>query len=192
MKPLLPNARNKCAAATRITRSISARPGARPRRRHRPGRRVRQFNSVQQRRHRLADRGPVRRLVVAGPDQGGTQRAQGGLVAQFGQPGTAQQRAQRRVAERGPVELAKMGVAAAVFEQQGVAHFIQRRAVLPGGQGAKGRPGDVSKIHPKSFRQVFPASPSGWSPKCAANPVHPRRGGRPSPTGLQAFENLYE
>ena len=145
---------------------------------------MRQFDRIQQRRHRLADRGPVRRLVVAGPVQGVAQLAQGGLVTQFGHPGAAQQRAQRRIAERGPVKLAEMGVAAVVFEQQGVAHLIQRRAILPGRQGAESRPGDVLKIHPCL---------SGRPEKRPRNTPSIRTAAATRPqVGLQALENLYE
>ena len=66
------------------------------------------------------------------------------FVAQRRQPGPAQQRPQRRIAERGPVELAEMGVAAAVVQQHGIADVVQRRAVLPGGQRAEGGAGDNS------------------------------------------------
>ena len=53
---------------------------------------------------RLADRRPVRLGVVAGADQRLAQRGQPRLVAQLGQAGAAQQRPQRRIAERGLVE----------------------------------------------------------------------------------------
>ena len=66
-----------------------------------------------------------------------------GVVAQFGQPGPAQQRAQRRIAERGPVELGEMRVAAAIGSGAGVADVVERRAVLPGRQRAAGGAGDM-------------------------------------------------
>ncbi len=84
------------------------------RRRHRARRGMAEIDGVEQRRDRPADRGPVRRGVVARADQRRAQRLQPRAVAQFGQPGPAQQRPQRRVAERGLVEFAEMTVAAVV------------------------------------------------------------------------------
>ena len=118
-----------------------------------------ELDRVQQRRHRLADRGPVRRLVVARPDQGRAQALQPRRVVQFGKPGPPQQRAQRRIAERGPVEFGEMRVAAGAVQQQGIADVIERRAVLPGRQRAVGGPGEVLKRHEISFRAIWPHVP---------------------------------
>ena len=106
-----------------------------------------QLDRIQQLRHRLADRGPVRRRVVARPDQRFAQALQPRLVAQFGKPGPAQQRPQRRIAQRGPVEFAEMRVAAALVQQQGIADIVQRRAVLAGRQRAVGGTGEILKTH---------------------------------------------
>ncbi len=64
-------------------------------------------------------------------------------IGQFGQAGAAQQRAQRRIAERRAIELAEMGVAAMAVEQQRIADVVQRRPVLSGGQRAPGDPGSL-------------------------------------------------
>ena len=59
-------------------------------------------------------------------------------VGQLGQAGAAQQRAQRRIAERGAVELAEMGVAAMAVEQQ---RDRRRRTATarPSGRSARAR-----------------------------------------------------
>ena len=84
-------------------------------------------------------------LVVARPDQRLAQGASRWASLQFGKSGPPQQRPQRRIAERGPVEFGEMGVAAAccAIEQQGIADVVERRAVLPGRQRAVGGTGDV-------------------------------------------------
>ena len=46
-----------------------------------------------------------------------------------------------------------MGVAAAVLQQHGIADVVQRRAVFPGGQRAKGRAGESVDAHAVSFRR---------------------------------------
>ncbi len=105
------------------------------------------IDGVQQRRHRLADRGPVRRFVVARGEERLAQAFQPPLLAQLGQPGAAQQRPQRRIAERRPVELAKMRIAAARVQEHRIADVIERRAVLPGRQRAVGGAGEMLKTH---------------------------------------------
>ena len=103
--------------------------------------------------HRLADRGPVRLVVVAGAGQRLAQPLQPPRILQLRQPGPAQQRPQGRVAERRPVEFSKMGVAAAVFSEHGIADVIERRAVLLGGQRAQGGAGEMVEAHAVSFRR---------------------------------------
>jgi hypothetical protein len=61
-----------------------------------------------------ADHGPVRLGLVAGAGQRRAKRLQAGFIAQVGESGPAQKRPQRRIAERCPIEFAKMRVAAAV------------------------------------------------------------------------------
>jgi hypothetical protein len=77
-------------------------------------------------------------------------------VAQFRQTDPAQQRPQRRISERRPVEFGEMGVAALV-QQHGIADVIQRRAVLPDRQRAVGGPGEMLKVHGVSFRAALVA-----------------------------------
>ncbi|OIQ76886.1 hypothetical protein GALL_414290 [mine drainage metagenome] len=151
-------------------------------RRHRLAGRLRtgmvQFDRIQQRRHRLADRGPVRRLVVARPDQCRAQALQPRAVVQFGKPGPPQQRAQCRIAGCGPVEFGEMGVAAGAIQQQGIADVIERRAVLAGRQRAVSGPGEFLKRHESSFRAVWPHVPPGPAQPAPA-------GSRPSSLDLQ-------
>ena len=167
MKPFLPNERSRCAPQVRIIRSISAQ-FRRPRRRRRglgPG--MLQLDGIQQLRHRRADRGPVRLGIVARPDQRLAQRLQPLFVAQFDKPGPAQQRPQRRIAQRGLVEFGQMRVAAGVVPEQGIADIVKRRAVLPGRQRAVGGPGDVLKLHRISFRAIGPPVPARPRPATA-------------------------
>ena len=147
MKPLCANERNRCAPQARITGSISARPGARSGIGAGLGLGWREIDGVEQRRHRLADRGPVRGRVVPRRGQRLAQAFQARRLAQLEKPGTAQQRAQRRIAKRRPVELCQMRVAAARVEQHRIADVIERRAVLPGRQRAVGGTGEMLKTH---------------------------------------------
>jgi hypothetical protein len=137
------------------------------------------LDRVEQRRDRRADRGPVRNLVVARPDQRLAQPLQAGRVTEFAEPGPPQQRAQSGIAERGLVELGEMGIAAGAVEQQGIADVIERRAVLPGRQRAVCGSGDLAKRHHIFFRNFRPCD------GVARSPPWPRRpafcGGRPSP-----------
>jgi hypothetical protein len=128
-----------------------AKVGRARRRRRRRRLWVLQMDGIQQLRDRLADRGPVRLRVVARPDQRLAQRLQARLVAQFGKPGPAQQGPQRRIAERGLVELGEVRVAAGMVQQQGVADVVERWAVLAGRQGTVGGSGDAMKIHYSFF-----------------------------------------
>ena len=86
------------------------------------------------------------------------------LVAQLRQSGTAQQRAQRRVAKRGPIEFSEMGVAAGIVQQQGIADVIQRRPGLGHRQCAVGGPGDALECHeigvPRAIRTSRQAAPA--------------------------------
>ena len=76
-----------------------------------------------------------------------------GLVAQFRKPGPAQQRPQRRIAERGPVEFRQMRVAAIGLP---AAAGDRRRRTATGRpsrrQCAVGGPGNLLKTHEISFR----------------------------------------
>ena len=127
----------------------------------RPG--MAELDRVQKRRHRRPDGGPVRRRLVARGSERGAQGSQPALVAEFGKPGPAQQRAQRGIAERGPIELSEMRVAAGIFAQQGIADVVQRRAVFPGRQGATGGTGEIAKMH------------ENFSPRPGAAPAETRR-----------------
>ena len=147
------------------------------------GSRVLQLDGIQEVRHRLADRSPVRRHIVARLDQRVAERAQTSLIAQFGKPGPSQQRPQCRISQRRPVEFAEMGVAAAIFQQQRIAHIIERGAVLAGRQRAVGA-GEMLKNHGESsrarrcrFREAMP----GRNARC-----------RPPRQYLQALEKLHE
>ena len=75
---------------------------------------------------------------------------------QFGQAGAAQQRPQRRIAERGPVEFAEMGVAAMAVEQQ---RDRRRRTATgrPSGPSARGR---RRRRNTESSCKLFRALPS--------------------------------
>src|SRR5882762_7004155 len=133
---------------------------------------VLQIDGVQQVRDRLADRGPVRLRVVARPDKRLAQALQARLVAQFGKPGPAQQGPQRRIGERGLVELAEVRVAAGMVQKQGVADVVERRAVLAGRQGTVGGSGDAMKIHYSFFLSSSlshvppgPPNPYPWLPR---------------------------
>src|SRR5260370_7199034 len=69
-----------------------------------------------------------------------------------------------------------MGVAAAVVQQHGIADVIQRRAVLPGGQRAKRRAGEILQAHAVSFsRNGEPRLPEAWGshrrPNAACKPL---------------------
>ena len=95
-------------------------------------------------------------------------------VAQFGQPGPAQQRPQRRIAERGPVEFGQMRVAAG-----GVAAAGDRRrhraTGRPSGPSARGR---RHRRNPENSWNFFPAVralPSHASPDAARPASAPRR-----------------
>ncbi|MHC2255320.1 hypothetical protein ACVILK_005012 [Bradyrhizobium embrapense] len=94
-----------------------------------------------------ADRRPVRRFGVARRGQRRAQPCKPVGVLQRRKPGAAEQRAQRRIAERGPVEFSEMGIAAAIGLQHGIADVVERRTVLPGGQRPAHRPGDFVKAH---------------------------------------------
>src|SRR5882724_7839563 len=135
--------------------------------RHRRRSWVLQMDGVQEVRDRLADRGPVRLRVVARPDQRLAKRLQARLVTQFGKAGPAQQGPQRRIGERGLVELAEVRVAAGMVQKQGVADVVERWAVLAGRQGAVGGPGEAMKIH-YSF---FLSSPLSHVPPGPPNPL---------------------
>ena len=104
-------------------------------------------------------------------------RLQPRRVVQFGQPGPAQQRPQRRIAERGPVEFGEMRVAAALAEQQRIADVVERRAVLSGRQRAAGGAGEILKSH----RMFFPA---------ARSPSHASRSARRPDLSPAAAERL--
>ena len=78
MKPLRRNERSRCAPQVRMAASISASAGARAGAGSGGGFGWLRLDGVEQRRHRLADRVPVRRGVVAGPDQRLLQRLPAG------------------------------------------------------------------------------------------------------------------
>src|SRR5712671_158540 len=146
------------------------------RRRLGPG--VLQMDGVQEVRDRLADRGPVRLRVVARPDQRLAQALQARLVAQFGKPGPTQQGPQRRIGERGLVELAEVRVAAGMVQKQGVADVVEGWAVLAGRQGTVGGSGDAMKIHYSFFLSSplshVPPGPPNPLPMAAAPAGHPQ------------------
>jgi hypothetical protein len=55
-----------------------------------------------------------------------------------------------------------MAVAAVVFQEQGIADVVERRAVLAGRQRPAGGAGDLLKIHGSSFS----ATPAGFPATC--------------------------
>ena len=130
------------------------------RRRRRLGVGMAEIDGVEQRRDRLADRGPVRRLLVARGDQRLAQPLQPRFFAQLGQSRAAQQRAQRRIAKRGPVELGEMRIAAARVQEHRIADVIERGAILPGRQRAVGGTGEMLKGHRVSFGSFFSSRPA--------------------------------
>jgi hypothetical protein len=143
---------------------------------------MRELNAVEEVGDRPADRVPVRRLVVAGPDQRLAQRLHSGGVGEFRQAGAAEQGAERRVAECGLVEFGEMGVAAASVQQQGVAEVVERRAALVGCQCADGGTGEILKTHDVSFARTLcrkspPASDDrdNWSPAFHPEPASARK-----------------
>ncbi len=109
--------------------------------------RVAHADAVHQLGDRGADRGPVRRLGVACLGQRRAQAGEAVGVLQRRQAGAAEQRAQRRIAERGPVELSEMRIAAAIGLQYWVANVVKRWAVLFDGQRPAHPPGDLVKAH---------------------------------------------
>src|SRR5581483_3953400 len=137
---------------------------------------MRELDGVEQLGDGLADRLPVRLGLVARLTDRVLQGAHSRGIGQFGQAGAAQQRAQRRIAERRAVELAEMGVAAMAVEQQRIADVVQRRPVFPGGQRAPGVTGDLlivlvqarAWVRPKSWsqrqrpRESRPCKTSKW------------------------------
>src|SRR6201996_8161098 len=64
--------------------------------------------TIEQVGERPADCLPIRRIIVAGMNQGIAQRIEAVRLVLRGQAGAMQQRPQRGIAERGPVELADM------------------------------------------------------------------------------------
>ena len=131
---------------------------------------------------RGADRGPVRLGLVARPPQRLLQGAEPLLVPQRGQPGPPQQRPQRRIAQCRPIELAEMGVAAAVFQQHGIADVVQRGAVFPRGQRPKCGAGDGVEAHAVSFRR-------NGEGRAALSMTNSARRPPPAGSGPQAIEN---
>jgi hypothetical protein len=65
-----------------------------------------------------------------------------------------------------------VAVAAVVFQQQGIADIVQRRAVLPGRQRAAGGPGDLLKIHGSSFRAPLKPIRIERKYKCDVDHIH--------------------
>ena len=128
-------------------------------------------NPFHQRRDRRADRGPVRCCIVAGAGERRAQSAEPRLVLQRRQPCPAQERPQRRVAERGSIKFSQMRVAAAVFLQQGIADVIKRGTVLFGGQRPAHGPGNFVKTHGNSQSPdplTCPGKPGRSPPTCAS------------------------
>ena len=175
MKPCLANERSRCAPQVRIAGLDLGHPG-RPRRCHGSRRsRVADFDVGHQRGHGRTDRGPVRRFVVAGPRQRLAELSEPRLVLELRQAGPPQQRPQRRIAERRLVEFAEMRVAAAVFQEQGIADVVQRRAVFMRGQRPARGGGEVLKTHAISFRRspfALPVS-AGRPPAGCPEPANP-------------------
>src|SRR5215472_11094532 len=94
------------------------------------------LDPVQKLRYRLANDDPIRRLVVARPDQGLAKSLKPRWLVKLRQPGSPQQRSQRRVTQRGLVEFGEVRIAAGAVQEKGVADVIQRWSVLPGRQCA--------------------------------------------------------
>jgi hypothetical protein len=123
------------------------------------GLRMPDIDAVHQFGHRLTDRRPVRRVVVAGAKERRAQPLQAPFVAQLRQTGAAQQRPQRRITQCGAIEFAEMRVAAAVAQQQGIADVVQRGPVLGRGQRAIGGAGDGVKSHEIRSALAVPHAP---------------------------------
>ena len=138
-------------------------------------------DGIQQRRHRRPDRGPVRRRLVARGSKRGAQAGQPAFVAQFGEAGPAQQRPQRGIAERGPVEFSEMRVAAGIAVQQGIADVVERRAVLAGRQGAIGGTGEIAKMHGNLSPRALPTG-NARPLKGDATPLGPPKGRATAPS----------
>ena len=161
MKPLSRYDRSRCAPQSRIAASISVRLGARPGGAAGGGLGCRSSMVSS----RSATGWPIAaqsgetlsRAWISASRSACRPR----LVAQFGKAGPAQQRPQRRIPQRSPVEFAKMRVAAAIFQQQRIAHLKERRAVLAGRQRAVGGAGEILKLHGKSSRAAPFQVPSG-------------------------------
>ncbi len=184
MKPFWPNERKRCAPQLRITASISARSGARRWRQRGPGLGMLQLDGIEQVRHRLADRGPVRRGIVAGLDQRGAQPLQLRRVVQFGKPGPAQQRPQRRIAQR---RRGRICSSAGRRHRLSAAGDRRRRT-------ATGRPCGPSARSRRRRR----SGETSWIFPCGtpARPPKPRRrrenAGCPPSLMMQVFEKLHE
>jgi hypothetical protein len=89
---------------------------------------------------------------------------------------------QRRIAQCRPIELAEMGVAAAVFQQHGIADVVQRGAVFPRGQRPKCGAGDGVEAHAVSFRR-------NGEGRAALSTTNSSKRPPPAGSGLQALEN---
>jgi len=85
-------------------------------------------------------------------------------VVELDKPGPPQQRAQRRVAKRGPVEFGEMGVAAGPIEQQGIADVIEATG-HPSGPSMRGRRPRRSLEKPSTFFR------NSWARGLAAPPA---------------------
>ena len=169
MKPFLANERSRCAPQVRITGSISARSGARPG--EAAGFGLGCCRSIVS--SSSATGWPIAAQSGASSSRArisaSRSRCSRGSSRNSGKPGPPQQRPQRRIAQRGPVEFAEMRVAAGVVQQQGIADIVKRRAVLPGRQRAVGGTGELLKSHEISFRaQLIARSPGSAGVATAA------------------------
>src|SRR6516225_10510886 len=84
-----------------------------------------QLDLVQKLRYRRPDGGPVRRLLVSRPDQSLAKTSPPRRLVELRQPGSPQQRPQRRVTQSGPVEFGEVRIAAGAVQEKGVADLIQ-------------------------------------------------------------------
>ena len=102
---------------------------------------------------RGADRGPVRLGLVAGLRSAPRAGAEPLLVPQRGQPGPAQQRPQRRIAQRRPIEFAEMGSPPRYFSSTGSQTSYSDGPSFRAVSARKAAPAMVVEAHAVSFRR---------------------------------------
>ena len=102
---------------------------------------------IEQRRHRSADRGPVRLVLVAGRRNGVAQRRKARLLAQLRLAGASQNQPQDRIGQGGLIELPQVGIPGARSQQQRIANVVKRWAHFRRRQHPVCRAGSVTQVH---------------------------------------------